>query len=209
MPTIALLNQAGDKVKDLVLNDDIFGIEPNQQVVYDVVNCQRAAMRQGTHDVKNRSEVRGGGKKPWRQKGTGRARQGSIRAPQWRGGGIVFGPTPRSYAFKLNKKVKQLGMKSVLSYKVKNEKFVAVDTIVFESRKTKDFIKFLDNVKANGKTLVVCTKDELTENAISSARNIADVFLTSCDNCSVYEILCFDKLVITEKAVAYFEEVLK
>lgn len=104
MPTIALLNQAGDKVKDLVLNESIFGIEPNQQVVYDVVNCQRAAMRQGTHDVKNRSEVSGGGKKPWRQKGTGRARQGSIRAPQWRGGGTVFGPTPRSYAFKLNKR---------------------------------------------------------------------------------------------------------
>ena len=118
MPTIALLNQSGEKVRDLVLNDEIFGIEPNTQVIYDVVNAQRAAMRQGTHDVKNRSEVRGGGRKPFRQKGTGRARQGSIRAPQWRGGGVVFGPTPRSYSFKLNRKVKQLGLKSVLSYKV-------------------------------------------------------------------------------------------
>ena len=110
MPTIALLNQSGEKIKDVELSAEVFGIEQiNQQVIYDVVNCQRAAMRQGTHDVKNRSEVSGGGKKPWRQKGTGRARQGSIRAPQWRGGGVVFGPTPRSYAFKLNKKFKQLG----------------------------------------------------------------------------------------------------
>ena len=108
MPTIALLNQSGEKIKDVELSAEVFGIEQiNQQVIYDVVNCQRAAMRQGTHDVKNRSEVRGGGRKPWRQKGTGRARQGSIRAPQWVGGGTVFGPTPRSYAFKLNKKVKQ------------------------------------------------------------------------------------------------------
>ena len=107
MPTIALLNQSGEKIKDLELSATVFGIEElNQQVIYDVVNCQRAAMRQGTHDVKNRSEVRGGGKKPWRQKGTGRARIGSIRAPQWRGGGVAFGPTPRSYAFKLNRKVK-------------------------------------------------------------------------------------------------------
>lgn len=209
MPTIALLNQAGDKVKDLNLNEAVFGIEPNQQVVYDVVNAQRAAMRQGTHDVKNRSEVRGGGKKPWRQKGTGRARQGSIRAPQWRGGGIVFGPTPRSYAFKLNKKVKQLGMKSVLSYKVESNKMIAIDTLTFEDKKTKDFIKFLNNIKATGKTMVVCTRDEFSENAICSSRNIPDTVLVCCDNCSVYDILCFDKLVITEKAVAYFEEVLK
>ncbi len=209
MPVIALLNQAGEKVSDLNLNEEIFGIEPNKQVVYDVVNCQRAAMRQGTHDVKNRSEVRGGGRKPWRQKGTGRARQGSIRAPQWRGGGVVFGPTPRSYAFKLNKKVKQLGLKSTLSFKVQNEKLIAVDTLVFDSVKTKNFLQFLTNVKAEGKTIVVCSKEELTENAINSARNIANVFLTSCDNASVYEILCFDKLVVTKAAVSYYEEVLK
>lgn len=208
MPTIALLNQAGEKVSDLVLNEEIFGIEPNRQVVYDVVNAQRAAMRQGTHDVKNRSEVRGGGRKPWRQKGTGRARQGSIRAPQWRGGGVVFGPTPRSYAFKLNKKVKALGMKSALSFKVQNEKLVAVDAIVFENKKTKDFLSFLNNIKVEGKAIVVCSREELTENAISSARNVANVFLTSCDNVSVYEMLCFDKLVMTKAAVTYFEEVL-
>ena len=209
MPTIALLNQAGEKVSDLVLNEEIFGIEPNKQVVYDVVNAQRAAMRQGTHDVKNRSEVSGGGKKPWRQKGTGRARQGSIRAPQWRGGGIVFGPTPRSYAFKLNKKVKQLGLKSTLSYKVQNEKLIAVETFVFDTMKTKNFLQFLNNIKATGKTIVVCSKEELTDNAIMSARNIPNVFLTTADNASVYELLCFDKLVVTKAAVSFYEEVLK
>ena len=127
MPVITLLDQNGHKVEDIKLDDSVFGIETvNQQVIYDVVNCQRAAMRQGTHDTKGRSEVRGGGKKPWRQKGTGRARQGSIRAPQWVGGGTVFGPTPRSYAFKLNKKVKQLALKNVLSYKVNENLLKAV-----------------------------------------------------------------------------------
>jgi len=209
MPTIALLNQSGEKVKDLELNDNIFGIEPNQQVVYDVVNCQRAAMRQGTHDTKGRSEVRGGGRKPWRQKGTGRARQGSIRAPQWRGGGTVFGPTPRSYAFKLNKKVKQLGLKSVLSYKVKENELVAVDAIKFDEVKTKNFVKFLDDIKVSGKTIIVCSPEELTEAAVYSARNIANAFLTPVTNASVYEILCYKNLVLTEAAIAYYEEALK
>ena len=209
MPTIALYNQSGDKINDLVLNAAVFGIEPNQQVIYDVVNAQRAAMRQGTHDTKGRSEVRGGGRKPWRQKGTGRARQGSIRAPQWRGGGVVFGPTPRSYAFKLNKKVKQLGMRSVLSYKAQNEKMVAVDTIHFEEIKTKNFLQFLANIKVEGKAMVVCTREELTDEAILSARNIPGVFLTPADNASVYEILCYDKLVATQGAIAYYEEELK
>ncbi len=210
MPTIALLNQSGEKINDLELSDSVFGIEElNQQVIYDVVNCQRAAMRQGTHDVKNRSEVRGGGRKPWRQKGTGRARQGSIRAPQWRGGGVVFGPTPRSYAFKLNKKVKQLGMKNTLSYKVKENALIAVDTIKFEEIKTKNFIKFLTDIKAEGKTMVVCTPEELTAEAVLSASNIPGVFLAPADNASVYEILCYKNLVLTSGAVAYYEEELK
>ncbi|MDE5715045.1 MAG: 50S ribosomal protein L4 [Anaeroplasmataceae bacterium] len=209
MPTIALLNQSGEKVKNLKLSDEIFGIEPNTQVIYDVVNAQRAAMRQGTHDTKGRSEVRGGGRKPWRQKGTGRARQGSIRAPQWRGGGVVFGPTPRSYAFKLNKKVKQLGLKSVLSYKVKESKFVAVEAIKFEEIKTKNFLKFLSDIKVEGKTIVVCTPEELTVEAVMSSRNIPGVFLTPVNNASVYEILCYDKMVVTAGAVAYYEEELK
>ena len=156
MPKIALLNQSGEKVKDLELSAEVFGIETvNQQVIYDVVNCQRAAMRQGTHDTKGRSEVRGGGRKPWRQKGTGRARQGSIRAPQWVGGGTVFGPTPRSYAFKLNKKVKQLGLKNVLTYKVNENQLIAVENVTLADAKTKNFVKLLANIKAEGKTVVV------------------------------------------------------
>ena len=208
MPTIALLNQSGEKVRDLVLNDEIFGIEPNTQVIYDVVNAQRAAMRQGTHDVKNRSEVRGGGKKPFRQKGTGRARQGSIRAPQWRGGGVVFGPTPRSYSFKLNRKVKQLGLKSVLSYKVQENELVAVEAIKFEEIKTKNFIKFLENIKVEGKTMVVCSETELTVEAVLSASNLPNVFLAPANNASVYEILCYKNLVLTEGAISYYEEAL-
>ena len=206
MPTIALLNQSGEKVRDIILNDEIFGIEPNQQVIYDVVNCQRAAMRQGTHDVKGRSEVRGGGKKPWRQKGTGRARIGSTRAPQWRGGGVVFGPTSRSYAFKLNRKVKQLGLKSVLSYKVQENKFVAVEAIKFEEVKTKNFLSFLANIQVEGKAIVVCSQEELTTEAVLSARNIPGVFLTPVNNASVYEILCYDKMIVTEGAIKYYEE---
>ena len=209
MPTIALLNQSGEKVRDLVLNDEIFGIEPNTQVIYDVVNCQRAAMRQGTHDVKNRSEVRGGGRKPFRQKGTGRARQGSIRAPQWRGGGVVFGPTPRSYSFKLNRKVKQLGLKSVLSYKVQENELVAVEAIKFEEIKTKNFIKFLENINVEGKTMVVCSEAELTVEAVLSASNLPNVFLAPANNASVYEILCYKNLVLTEGAISYYEEALK
>lgn len=210
MPTIALLNQAGDKVKDLELNAEIFGIETiNQQVIYDVVNCQRAAMRQGTHDTKTRSEVRGGGRKPWRQKGTGRARQGSIRAVQWVGGGCAFGPTPRSYAYKLNRKVKQLGLKNTLSYKVKENLLTAVDAIKFDAIKTKDFIKFLADIKAEGKTMVVCAPEEFAEVTMYSARNIENVYYTTANNASVYDILCYKNLVLTAGAIAYYEEALK
>ncbi len=207
MPTIALLNQSGEKINDLELSEAVFGIaQLNQQVIYDVVNCQRAAMRQGTHDVKNRSEVRGGGRKPWRQKGTGRARQGSIRAPQWVGGGTVFGPTPRSYSFKLNKKVKQLAYKNVLSYKVNENLLTVVDKIGFETIKTTNFVAVLNNIKVEGKTLVVCTKDELTKELFYSARNVANTILLVAENVSVYDILCYKNLVLTEAAVKYYEE---
>ena len=206
MPTIALLNQSGEKIKDLDLSKEVFAVEFNQQVIYDVVNQQRAAMRQGTHDTKGRSEVRGGGKKPWRQKGTGRARQGSIRAPQWVGGGTVFGPTPRSYAFKLNKKVRALAMRNVLTYKLNENKMVAVDTIVLDSFKTKEFVKVLNNLKVEGKTMVLVSPEELTETLNVSARNIEGVFVTPVDNASVYEILTFKNLVLTEAAVKYFEK---
>ncbi len=208
MSKIAVLSQEGKKVKDIELNDSVFGLETiNQQVIYDVVNCQRAAMRQGTHDTKERWEVSGGGRKPWRQKGTGRARQGSIRAPQWVGGGTVFGPTPRSYAFKLNRKVKQLALKNTLTYKVNEKALTVVDSIKLDAIKTKDFIKFLSAIKVeNTKTMVVCAPEEFDEVINRSARNVAGVFYTPANNASVYEILCYKNLVLTEAAVAYYEK---
>ncbi len=209
MPTIAVLNQSGEKVKDLELSEAVFGVQINKQVIYDVVNAQRAAMRQGTHDTKGRSEVRGGGKKPWRQKGTGRARQGSTRAPQWVGGGTVFGPTPRSYAFKLNKKVKQLGLKNALTYMVNEGKLIAVENVKFDEIKTKNFVKFLENVKADAKTIVVCAPEELTKENVLSSSNVPGVYLTPANNASVYDILCFKNIVVTEAAVKYYEEALK
>ena len=207
MPTVALLNQTGELIENITLDDSVFGIEPNQQVIYDVVNAQRAAMRQGTHDTKNRREVRGGGRKPWRQKGTGRARQGSIRAPQWRGGGIVFGPTPRSYAVKVNRKVSKLAMKYALSYKVLNNKLIAVDQISLSEIKTKNFVQVLESLNACGKTLFVLP--EVTENVERSARNIPNVSVNVANHVSVYDVLNYDKVVIALDSIKYFEEVLK
>ncbi len=207
MPTVALLNQAGKKVKDLELSSEIFGIEPNQQVIYDVVNAQRAAMRQGTHKTKTRTEVRGGGRKPWAQKGTGRARQGSIRAPQWRGGGIVFGPTPRDYSVKVNRKVKQLALKSALSYKVLNNKLIALEALALEQVKTKEFIKVIENLKLTGKK-VLFVLPEVTENVEKSSRNIPNVSVNVQNHVSVYDILKFDQVVLAVDSVKYFEEVL-
>ena len=207
MPTVALLNQTGELIENITLDDSVFGIEPNQQVIYDVVNAQRAAMRQGTHDTKTRSEVRGGGRKPWRQKGTGRARQGSINAPQWRHGGIVFGPTPRSYAVKVNRKVSKLAMKSALSYKVLNEKLIAVDTIVLNEIKTKEFVKVIESLNACGKTLFVLP--QVTENVERSSRNIPNVSVNVASHVSVYDVLNCDKIVLAEDSIKYFEEVLK
>ncbi|MFI3329726.1 MAG: 50S ribosomal protein L4 [bacterium] len=207
MPTVALLNQAGKKVKDLTLSSEIFGIEPNQQVIYDVVNAQRAAMRQGTHDTKTRTEVRGGGRKPWAQKGTGRARQGSIRAPQWRGGGIVFGPTPRDYSVKVNRKVKKLALKSALSYKVLNNKLVAVEAIALEQVKTKDFLQVIENLKLTGKK-VLFVLPEVTENVEKSSRNIPNVSVNVQNHVSVFDILKYDQVVLAVDSVKYFEEVL-
>ena len=207
MPTVALLNQTGETIQEITLDDSVFGIEPNQQVIYDVVNAQRAAMRQGTHDTKNRREVSGGGRKPWRQKGTGRARQGSIRSPQWRHGGIVFGPTPRSYAVKVNRKVSKLAMKSALSYKVANEKLIAVDSISLNEIKTKNFIQVLEALNACGKTLFVLP--EVTENVERSSRNIPNVSVNVANHVSVYDVLNSDKVVVALDSIKYFEEVLK
>ena len=187
MLKVKVYNQEGAEVKDLELNEAVFGIEPNNQAIFDMVLLQRASLRQGTHKVKNRTEVSGGGKKPWRQKGTGRARQGSIRAPQWRGGGVVFGPTPRSYKFKINRKVGRLALRSALSTKIIDNEFMALDTIKFDAPKTKEMVKVLANLDAPTKTLIVV--DEIDENVARSANNIPGVKLLDARRVNVYDIL--------------------
>ena len=205
MPTVALLNQTGAKVKDITLADAVFGIEPNQQVLYDVINAQRAALRQGTADTKERSEVRGGGRKPYRQKGTGRARQGSIRAAQWVGGGTVFGPTPRDYSVKVNRKVRRLGLRSVLSAKVLREELTVVDKIEIQDAKTKLFAKVLDDLKLSEKKTLVLV-GSVDEKIALASRNIKNAYLTTADQASVLDIASYKNLVLTLDAVKYFEE---
>ncbi|WP_283590443.1 50S ribosomal protein L4 [Ligilactobacillus saerimneri] len=206
MPTVALFKQDGSKNGDVQLNDGIFGIEPNNNVVFDAVLMQRASLRQGTHDVKNRSEVRGGGRKPWRQKGTGRARQGSIRSPQWVGGGVVFGPTPRSYSYKLPRKVRRLAIKSVLSQKVIDESLVVVDQLQFEQPKTKEFAQVLANLNVNEKVLVVLEDDNKV--AALAARNLVNVTVIPAKGLNVLDVINNDKMVITQGALSQVEEVL-
>ncbi len=206
MAKVAVYNQDGANVKEIELNDMVFGIEPNKQAMFDMVLLQRASIRQGTHKVKNRTEVAGGGKKPWRQKGTGRARQGSTRAPQWRGGGVVFGPTPRKYGFKLNRKVGRLALRSALSSKVVDSELTVVDTITMEAPKTKAMIKVLENLQAPAKTLLVV--DEIDMNVALSAKNIPGVMILEANKINVYDILNSNKMIITEAAVKAIEEVL-
>src|SRR5699024_10362189 len=173
MPNVALFKQDGNQNGEITLNEEIFGIEPNESVVFDAIIMQRASLRQGTHAVKNRSAVRGGGRKPWRQKGTGRARQGSIRSPQWVGGGVVFGRTPRSYKDKLNKKTRRLALKSVLSQKVAEGNLIIVDQLAFDAPKTKEFAKVLTNLNVDSKVLVVLENDN--DFAALAARNLPTV----------------------------------
>ena len=206
MLKVKVYNQEGAEVKDLELNEAVFGIEPNNQAIFDMVLSQRASLRQGTHKVKNRTEVSGGGKKPWRQKGTGRARQGSIRAPQWRGGGVVFGPTPRSYKFKINRKVGRLALRSALSTKIIDNEFMALDTIEFDAPKTKEMVKVLSNLEAPAKTLIVM--DEIDETVARSANNIPGVKLLDARRVNVYDVLNSNKLIMTEAAIKSVEEVL-
>ena len=206
MPKLDILNQSGEKVGSIELSEYVFGIEPHQQALYDVVKAQRAAMRQGTHKTKTRTEVRGGGKKPWRQKGTGRARQGSIRSPQWRGGGVVFGPTPRSYGVKVNKKVKNLALRSALSHFAKENKLVVLNELAFENGKTKDFNNMLNTLNLAGKTLFIAPKFNETE--VRAGRNIPGVNFAESSHVSVYDILNNKNLVLTEAAVKNFEEAL-
>ncbi|ACJ32490.1 50S ribosomal protein L4 [Anoxybacillus sp. LAT_35] len=206
MPKVALYNQNGENIGEIELNDAVFGIEPNKHVLFEAVIMQRASLRQGTHKTKNRAEVSGGGRKPWRQKGTGRARQGSIRSPQWRGGGVVFGPVPRSYSYKLPKKVRRLAIKSALSSKVLENSIVVLDNLTLEAPKTKEMVKILNNLSVDRKALIVTA--DANENVILSARNIPGVTVVTASGINVLDVLNHDKLVITKAAVEKVEEVL-
>ena len=205
MSTINVLNMAGETVGTVELCDGIFGIEPNQAVVHEVVKNHLANCRQGTQSALTRAEVSGGGKKPWRQKGTGHARQGSTRAPQWTHGGIVFAPKPRSYSYVLNKKVKRLAMKSVLSAKAQEENLVVIDAIKMDEIKTKSFKNFLKAVNADCKALVVTAEND--EIVVKSAANIPGVLVTFANLINVYDILNAKKLVVDQAALAKIEEV--
>jgi large subunit ribosomal protein L4 len=206
MPKVALLNQTGSNVGEIELNDSVFGIEPNQHVLFEAVIMQRASLRQGTHKVKNRSEVAGGGRKPWRQKGTGRARQGSIRSPQWRGGGVVFGPTPRSYSYKLPKKVRRLAIKSALSSKVIDNSIVVLEDLAFNAPKTKEMTSVLKGLSVEKKALIVTA--DINENVALSARNIPGVTVVTANGVNVLDVLNHEKLIMTKAAVQKVEEVL-
>ena len=200
-----VLNMAGNQVGEVELNAAIFGIEPNMHVVHEVVKNHLANCRQGTQSALTRAEVSGGGKKPWRQKGTGHARQGSTRAPQWTHGGIVFAPKPRSYSYVLNKKVKRLALKSVLSAKAAEDKIIVVDSIAMGEIKTKAFKGFLDAVNCGGKAVVITP--EVNQNVVKSARNIPGVVTTTARMLSVYDLVNAKYLVIDQAALATIEEV--
>jgi large subunit ribosomal protein L4 len=206
MPKVKVFNVSGASVGEIDLSEAVFGIEPNTHVLHQAVVLQQASLRAGTHDVKGRSEVRGGGRKPWKQKGTGRARQGSIRAPQWKGGGIVFGPTPRSYGFKLPKKVRRLAIRSALSSKVFDNDIIVLDQLTINQPKTKEIVSILKNLNADRKALVVTSGFD--ENVALSARNIPGVKFVAAEGINVLDVLGHDKLIITKEAVQKVEEVL-
>lgn len=206
MPVIKVKNMQGAEVEELTLNEEIFGIEPNKAVMHEVVVNYLAGLRKGTHSTKSRGEVRGGGRKPWRQKGTGRARAGTSRSPLWRGGSIIFGPKPRDYSYRVNKKKVSLAMRSALSDKVSEEAMVVVDALSLEAPKTKEMIKVLEALGTEKKTLLVLP--EIDEVVIKSARNIAGVTPVTVAELNTYEILNNNTLVLTKDAVAKVEEVL-
>ncbi len=207
--TVKVLDQTGKELKDLALNEAVFGIEPNQQAMFDAVVMQQASLRQGTADTKGRSEVSGGGRKPWRQKGTGRARQGSIRAPQWRGGGIVFGPTPRKYGYRINRKVRRLALRSYLSQFVADNALTVVDKIQMDAIKTKDFAKIMKDLNAERKALFVFDVEEDWENAWMSMRNLQNATFTTTEGLSCLDMANAYTLVATEAAVKKIEEALQ
>ena len=206
MANFDVLKVDGSKSGSIELNDSVFGIEPNQHVLFEAVNLQRASLRQGTHAVKNRSAVRGGGRKPWKQKGTGRARQGTIRAPQWRGGGIVFGPTPRSYSYKMPKKMRRLALRSALSAKANDNELAVLEAFNFDAPKTKELKNVMSNLELSKKVLFIV--DALDNNVELSARNIPSVKVIDAQSLNVLDILDANKVVITKTAVDKVEEVL-
>lgn len=201
-----VLNLKGEQINEITLNEELWGIVPNDAVLYDAITLARNNARQGTHETKTRSEVSGGGRKPWRQKGTGRARQGSIRAAQWYHGGIVFGPHNRSYAKKMNRKERRLALKSALAYKTINSELLIVDQFNLESAKTKDAINILKTLNAEKKVVIVV--EELTENTILATRNLTNVTLLEVSEVNVYDVINSDLMIITESAVKALEEVL-
>ncbi len=204
MANVSVYNMEGKEVGKMDLNDAVFGVEINEHLVHMAVVQNLANKRQGTQKAKTRSEVSGGGRKPWRQKGTGHARQGSTRSPQWKGGGVVFAPTPRDYSFKLNKKEKRAALKSVLTSRVQDNKLIVLDELKLDAIKTKDFKKVMDNLKVDKAMVVIGQQDE---NVILSARNLPKVNTAVAENINVYDILKGDTLVLTKDAVAKIEEV--
>ena len=204
MANLKVMDQNGKDSGEVTLNDKVFGIEPNESVVFEAIIRQRAGKRQGTSKVKNRSAVRGGGKKPWRQKGTGRARQGSIRAPQWRGGGTVFGPTPRSYAYTMPRKQRRLAIKSVLSQKLIDNDVIVLDKLTMSAPKTKELVSMLNGLNADGKVLIVSDDN----NVQLSARNLTKVKVVPVNGLNVEDAVNYGKLILDQDAVKKIEEVL-
>ena len=207
MSKVSVINIKGEKTSDITLNKEVFGITPNDAVLYDAIVLSRNSLRQGTASTKTRSDVSGGGAKPWRQKGTGRARQGSRVAPNWTGGGIVFGPHPRTYKTKMNKKERRLALKSALAYKVLNKELIVVDNFQLESNKTKEAKSILNKLDCTKNVLIVV--EELNDNLILATRNLKNVILLASDEINTLDIVSADKLIITESALKNIEEALK
>lgn len=207
MGKVDIINLNGEKVKDLKLNETVFIKEPNEIVLKKAIDLQLASLRQGTHKTKTRAEVSGGGRKPYKQKGTGNARQGSIRAPHYRGGGVAFGVSPRSYTFKMNKKERVLALRSALSIKANEKKLTVVDTLELNSLKTKDLKLMLNSLKLEGKILFICSND--AENLYMASRNLSNILVILANEINVYDIVNADNVVVDEGAMKYIEEVLK
>ena len=208
MPKVVLYNQKGSQFVELELSEHVFGVEDHQQAIFDTVIAEQAAKRQGTQKAKTRSEVSGGGRKPWRQKGTGRARQGTIRAPQFRGGGVVFAPVPRSYDLKVNKKVARLAMRCALSSKVRENQIFVVDSLELADFKTKNLVEIIDNLQVKGRKVAIVLEDT-NANVELAGRNVPYLLVQHYNHISVYEMMNVNSLIITKAAVEKFEEVLK